>query len=210
MVRLTTILTFLAGVSFGQTNLDYRLYSKAIQDFIDLGAKNDVSTTEVVVIDKYLPSESMISAYGDEILDGDNPLIQMAVHYDTSKIRVLKNEHVKRAIKSLGEIFLDTPKLDGRSLMLRPATITITNQQFQNYFKSKSGRQIEKGWKKFYRQHRGAHGVFEFSKIAYEDEYACFYVGRHSSPLSGSGDVVIMKKRNGNWEVIAYINLWVS
>ena len=210
MVRLTILLILLTNLSFGQTDLDYQLYSHVLNDFINEGIKYDEKTTQVVIITKYIPDENEVSFYGKDFLDDDEQTINMVLHYDTMKIRLFKDNHVKNALRQLEEEFFETPSMDKSKIKLTPTVSTITNGQFESYFKTIFGRRNDKGWKNFYKKHPGSHGVFEFSKIVYKDNYACFYVGRHSNGLSGSGDLVIVRRLKDEWSIVAYVNIWMS
>lgn len=212
MMRLILLFTFLSTLSVGQTQVDYDLYSQAINSEINYGIKNGVKTTEVVIITRYVPDDNQISAYGSQFLDKEEQLIHMVLRYDTSKIRLFKDSQLRDAIRLLEKEFYETPKLDETkfNLDLTPAMFGITDQKFKGYFRTIFGKRIDKGWKKFYKRYPGSHGVYEFSKIAYRGEYACFYMGRHSNGLSGSGDMIIAKKLKGNWTVINVVNIWMS
>lgn len=210
MIRLTILLVLLTNLSFGQTELDYHLYSQVLNNFINEGIKYDEKTTQVVIITKYVPDENEASSYGEDFLDDDEQMINMVLHYDTLKIRLFKDDHVKDALMQLEKEFFETPSLDKSKFNLTPTVLTITNGKFESYFKRIFGRQIDKGCKRFYKKHPGSHGVFEFSKIVYNGNYACFYVGRHSNGLSGSGDLVIARRLNGEWSIVTYVNIWMS
>jgi len=210
MIRLTLLLVLLTNLSFGQTDLDYQLYSKVLNDFINDGIKYDQKTTEVVIIAKYIPDENEAASYGDSFLDDDEHTFNMVLHYDTMKIRLFKDDRVRSVLRQLEKGFFETPSLDKSQFKLTPKVSTITNGQFKNYFKTVFGRRIDKGWKRFYRKHPGSHGVFEFSKVVYKDNYACFYVGRHSNRLSGSGDIVIASRLNEEWNIVTSVNIWMS
>jgi hypothetical protein len=188
MIRLTIILGLLTTLSWGQKALDYKLYSKVIDAYIEEGIKYKVTTIEVLIIRKYVPNENQASFYGKEFLDSDEQIIDMTLHYDTTKIRLLKDEHVRNTIRLLEKEFYATPTLDENRFLLNTTTKTITGKKFQSYFKTIYGRRkVDKGWKKLYKKYPGAQGIFEFSQIIYEADYACFYVARHSNGLSGSG-----------------------
>jgi hypothetical protein len=134
----------------------------------------------------------------------------MVLHYDTLKVKLFKDIHVQDAIKLLEKEFYETPSLDKNKFDLNPTVSAISSRQFERYFKTIFGKRLTKGWKKFYERYPGSHGVFEFSKVVYNDNYACFYVGRHSNNLSGSGDLVIARQINGKWSILTYVNIWMS
>lgn len=210
MIRLTILLLLLTNLSFGQTDLDYQLYSQVLNNFINEGIKHEEKTTAVVIITKYVPDENEASVYGGNFLSDDERVINMVLHYDTMKMRLFKDDYVKNVLKQLEKEFFETPSLDKSKFNLALTVSTITNGQFRSYFKTVFGSRIDKGWKKFYKKHPGSHGVFEFSKVVYADNYACFYVGRHSNGFSGSGDLVIAKRLNGEWHIITSVNIWMA
>ncbi|MGC3946390.1 MAG: hypothetical protein QM762_18030 [Chryseolinea sp.] len=209
-IRLAILLTLSTSLSFGQTDLDYQLYSQVLNNFINEGLRYNEQTSQVVVINKYIPDENIASAYGEDFLGDDEHSIRMVLHYDTMKIRLFNDAKVKDVLKQLERDFFETPSLDENKFVLTTTVSAITNREFKSYFKKGFDRRTDKGWKKFYKKHPGSHGVFEFSKIVYADYYACFYVGRHSGGLSGSGDIVIAKRRNGEWDIITSVNIWMS
>lgn len=210
MNRLALILIFISTVSWGQTTVDYKLYSIVIQDFIAEGIKYNVQTTEVVIITKFNPTENYVAYYGKEFIDGDEQLLEVSLHYDTTKIRIFKNEQIRQGIMALEQEFFQTPTLDESKFDLEPIVKGISSRKFQSFFKTIIGRRIEKGWERFYKKYPGSHGIFMFSKIIYEGDYAIFYAGRRSNGLSGRGDLIIMEKNNDNWSIITYINAWMA
>lgn len=210
MIRLTILLGLLTNLSFGQSDLDYELYSQVLNSFINEGLKYDEKTTQVVIIAKYVPDQNEASAYGEDFFHNNEQTINMVLHYDTMKMKLFKDDHVKTLLKQLEKYFFETPSLDKSKFKLAPTVSMITNRQFKRYFKTFFGRRTDKGWKRFYRKHPGSHGVFEFSKVVYVDNYACFYVGRHSNGLSGSGDLVIARRLNGEWKIVTSVNIWMS
>jgi hypothetical protein len=118
-------------VSFGQTDLDYKLYSQVLNDFIKEGIKYDEKTTQVVIINKYLPDENEVSFYGREFLDSDEQLINVSLHYDTVKIRLFKDKSVRDAIILLEKEFYDTPLLDNSKFNLRQTVKAITRDSLK-------------------------------------------------------------------------------
>jgi len=200
----------MTNLVFGQTDLDYQLYSQVLNSFINEGIKLNEKTIQVVIINKYVPDENEASAYGESFLDDDEQTISMVLHYDTLKMKLFNDDHVKAALKQLEKEFFETPSLDKSKFHLTAKVSSITNQQFKNYFKTIFGKRIDKGWKRFYKRHPGSHGVFEFSKVIYANNYACFYVARHSNGLSGSGDLAIARIVNGEWRIVTFVNIWMS
>jgi hypothetical protein len=210
MYRLALALIFISTFSWEQTSVDYKLYSIVIQNFIAEGIKYDFQTTEVVIITKYIPTENYVAYYGKEFIDGDEQLMEISLHHDTTKIRLFKNEQIRQGIMALEQEFYQTPTLDENKFDLEPTVVGIPSRKFQSFFKTILGRRIEKGWERYYKKYPGSHGIFMFSKIIYEGDYAIFYAGRRSNGLSGSGDLIIMEKNNDNWSITTCINIWMA
>ncbi|HMV11145.1 MAG TPA: hypothetical protein PK325_04535 [Cyclobacteriaceae bacterium] len=206
MTRLTIFLVLITNLSFGQIDQDYHLYSQVLNDYIKQRGNDDATTIEVVIITKYAPGENEVSAYGEDFLNSDETTINMVLHYDTVKIKLFKDYRVKNALRQLETEFFETPSLDKAKFTLTSEVSAIANKEFKSYFR----RRIDRGWKKFYKSHPGALGVFEFSKVVYADTYACFYVGRYSNRLSGSGDIVIAEQLNGEWSIVTSVNSWMN
>ena len=210
ILRLILILILIASLCRGQSNLDYQLYSKQIDSFITEGAKYNIETKEVVIFKKYLPTQNEISNLVEELQDTDVNMLKMVMHYDTVKLRLCNDESFRKAIFELEKDFFNTPTLDEQRFTIKTRTKAMTAQQFQELFGKKTGKGIDKGWKRFYTLNPGSHGIFEFSKIFFAGNYACFYVGRHSNGLSGSGDIIVMQKDNNIWRILVYFNIWMA
>lgn len=200
----------LASLCHGQSALDYHLFSKEIDSFITEGVKYNVATKEVVVFKKYLPIENEITFFVNELQDTDINILRMLVNYDTLKLRLCADEYFRNAIFQLQKEFFNTPTLNEQRFLIAPAMKAMTAKQFRKLFGKNTSKDIDKGWKQFYKMNPGSHGIFEFSNIFYSGNYACFYRGRRSNGLAGSGDIVVMQRDNNLWRILIYFNLWVA
>jgi len=209
MLRLTFTSILVVSLCHGQSTLDYQLYSKVIDSFITQGTKYNVETKEVIIFKKYFPAHNEISSLVKALQDTDVNTLKIMMNYDTLKLRLCNDESIRKAIFELERDFFNTPTLDEHKFTVKPTTKSMTVQQFQELFGKKTGKGIDKGWKHFYALNPGSHGIFEFSKIIISGNYACFYVGRHSNGLSGSGDIVVMQHDNNVWRILEYFNLWM-
>lgn len=210
MLRLLVILTLTSARCLGQTNTDYQLYSTVIDSFINKGIEINISTTEAVVIEKYAPEENEVSLLIKLLQDTSVNRVSKVLRYDPIKISLCKDENFKAALINLEKSFFETPSLEKDKFKIKATPKLITFEQFKELFNSSTKKTNAKGWKYFYKLYPGSHGIFEFSKIIYQGNFACFYVGRHSGGLSGSGDIIVLKKINDSWQLITYFNLWVS
>jgi len=210
MIRLTIILTLTTILTWGQTPLDYELYSIVIDDYTDQWDNNRDSITRAIVIRKFTPLENHVAWYGKDLFASSDETINVTVHYDTLAMRLIRDEKIKSGLIKLESDFYATPTLNGIAFKSKTPVTTITDKKYQAYFKTLFGRDIEKGWKRFYKQNPDVLGVYEFSKIIYADNYAVLYVGHHAGGLFGAGDIVILNKINDKWIIVKYMNIWMS
>ena len=211
MIRIfIVILAFITSAAQAQTAVDYRLYSIFVRNFIDEGLKYEIHTSKVVIITKFAPTENWASYYGKDFFESDQKTFSSSLRYDTTMIELFKHNHVKAALMRLEQQFYDTPILEEGKFDVGVEVNSMSIRQFDRYFRGISGNRIDNGWKKIYRKYPGSYGVFEFSKIIYEGEFACFYVGRRSGGLSGSGDLIICRRTSNDWVIARVVNIWMS
>ncbi len=84
----------------------------------------------------------------------------------------------------------------------------ISNLKIEKIFKKKRYKGFEKAWSRFYREYPTSTGYFEFSNIAYSENYAMVYVVWRAKPLIGNGGIEILIKSNDQWKKLAYLNMW--
>jgi hypothetical protein len=67
-------------------------------------------------------------------------------------------------------------------------------------------------WPAFYKQFPGSQGLLEFSGVGFSSDgtQAFFYFSNRCEGLCGTGDYVIMEKRDGRWVIQKDIGMWVS
>jgi len=211
MIRLALTLSLISSLSFGQSALDYSLYSKAIDSLIDVLDSNRDAVKRVIVIKKYEPYQNEISGFESSIRDTSEEIIRFTLGYDTSLVRLMKRDDIKTAILELEKGFYNTPELHESKFKLKTSVTTISNKNFNQFFNTKSKDKITIGWKNFYIKNPDVFGVYELSKVIYSGDYACFYLAHHAKGLYGSGNLVIMQKLGeGVWRLVAKIKLWVA
>ena len=69
-----------------------------------------------------------------------------------------------------------------------------------------------RGWTDFYKKHPKAGGYWDFSRPGYDAkaQEAVLYVGHHCGGLCGTGHLFLLRKKDGNWKVVARSMLWIS
>jgi hypothetical protein len=67
-------------------------------------------------------------------------------------------------------------------------------------------------WPAFYKQFPGSQGLLKFSGVGFSADgtQAFFYFSNRCEGLCGTGDYVIMEKRDGRWVIRKDIGMWVS
>lgn len=67
-------------------------------------------------------------------------------------------------------------------------------------------------WPAYYKQFPGSQGLLTFSGVGFSADgtQAFFYSSNRCEALCGTGDYVIMEKRDGRWVIQKEINMWVS
>jgi hypothetical protein len=67
-------------------------------------------------------------------------------------------------------------------------------------------------WPAYYKQFPGSQGLLTFSGVGFSADgtQAFFYFSNRCEGLCGTGDYVIMEKRDGRWALQKEINMWVS
>jgi hypothetical protein len=67
-------------------------------------------------------------------------------------------------------------------------------------------------WPAYYKQFPGSQGLLTLSGVGFSSDgtQAFFYFGNQCGELCGTGDYVIMEKRDGRWVIQKEINMWVS
>jgi len=67
-------------------------------------------------------------------------------------------------------------------------------------------------WPAYYKQFPGSQGLLTFSGVGFsvDGTQAFFYFSNRCEGLCGTGDYVIMEKRDGRWAIQKEINMWVS
>lgn len=67
-------------------------------------------------------------------------------------------------------------------------------------------------WPAYYKQFPGSQGLLTFSGVGFSADgtQAFFYFSNRCEGLCGTGDYVIMEKRDGRWVIQKQVNMWVS
>ena len=205
------LITFCTMSSYGQSVDHYELYSKVVDSFIKTGIKYNVKTSQVIFVEKYVPRENEVELFSSMLFDTTNGTFLFNRYgYIVEKRLLFQDSNFKSSVQTLSREFDETPIIEATKFKLNTENITISNEEFYRFFRGKKRNSVDNGWRKFYRKYPGAHAVFEFSKIIFKGGYACFYAGRHTNGLNGSGDLYVLKKIGTEWLIIFCFNIWMA
>ena len=193
-----------------QTTLDYQIYSIVIEDNVERNTKFKDKVTRVLIFNQLIPNGNIVEYYGESFYELDDNIRYSLLFYDTATIKLIESPSIKEGLLTLEQQFLKTPNLDETKFNLKLDVSTIPKHQFDEYFKSKSGNKVTKGWKKFYRKNPYVFGIYGLSKIIYVDNYALFYMEHSAYGLFGSGDIIILQNNDEDWKIIKTLNIWKS
>jgi hypothetical protein len=209
MKHILGYILFLIPVSvFSQTELDYQLYSKVIDETIDKWDFDRDTISKVILIEKFVPYENYGHGFKESLYDSPIDMVHWFVGYDSSRLNLINQKDVKKSIIQLDSIFMNTPTLSPSMFNLKTPVEAIPQRRFDSLFKGLFKRNFDKGWAKFYKKYPSTFGIYELSRVSYSGKYACFYVAHRAKPLFGSGTMFILKEENNSWEILAQFNLW--
>jgi hypothetical protein len=209
MRHLLAYILLLTPVSvFSQTELDYTLYSKVIDEIVDKWDLDRDTISKVILMEKFLPSENYGHGFNESLYDSPLDMVYWVVGYDSSRLNLINQKDVKKSIIQLDTTFMNTPVLIPSMFNLKTSVETIPQKKFESLFRGLFKRNFDKGWKKFYKKYPTAFGIYELSRVSYSGEYACFYVAHRARPLFASGTMFILKEENKSWKILSQFNLW--
>lgn len=185
---------------YGQSYNEYEIYSTIINNKeINWTNKNTI----LVIRNIKLGDDSIFFL---EELNSDPNLVLSLSYFDEESVnKYLKDQNYQDAI--LGLLKTSNQKIKIKSFInpvfnLKP----INKRKFNSFFKL----DVDKGWSQINKKYQ-SNWVVEFSKISFSGNYAAVYYGYHCGGLCGSGQLLVLeKKESSNWVIISTINLWMS
>ena len=212
--KLLLIILFISQLSFSQTEKDnYEIYSKVISERLEFGTSDKVDS--IVLIEKYIPKfppefDVVTDFTADSIPDwAINYLHIQTYKNDVFIKRITNDSELKKAVKDFTIDFENHPEVNAELLAKPNLKIqSISSKKYYSFF-GKKFKNIDKSWKRIKQQY-GTRHVIEFSKIKYYKNFATIYYEHHCGGLCGSGNIVVLEKKNENWVILSEINFWVS
>ena len=182
-----------------QSYNEYEIYSTIINNKeINWTNKNTILVIRNVELDDD-------SKWFLEELKADQELILSGFFGDESAKKYETNQNYQDAL--LGLLKTSTQKIKIKSFINPVFNLTsINKRKFVSFLKQDPNR----GWNQINRQYQ-SNWVVEFSEVSFSGNYAAVYYGYHCGGLCGSGQLLVLeKKESANWVVISTINLWMS
>jgi hypothetical protein len=213
MRLLLIIALIIPQFCIGQTKEDYQIYSKVINEQID-NWKIQKEKIANVVISNALTKNDMIGELKskiDIIYGKDKQMEYIELNYDTFKIKLFENREVKKALFDLVNK-LDIPtNLNSIDFNLFCHVEIVKKEWLEKMFKSNGEwRRVDRAWSKFYKKYPKSPGYFGFSQISYSGGFATLYKVHNVRPLMGGGTLVLLIRKNGEWEILTEVNVWYT
>lgn len=184
---------------YGQSYNEYEIYSTIINNKeINWTNKNTI----LVIRNVELGDDS------NELLNylkADQELILSGFFDDESVKKYETDQNYQDAL--LGLLKTSTKKIKIKAFINPVFNLkSINKRKFISFLKQDPNR----GWNQINR-HYQSNWVVEFSEVSFSGNYAAVYYGYHCGGLCGSGQLLVLeKKESANWVVISRINLWMS
>ena len=208
MKKILFTLLFITQISFSQTEKDdYQLYKLILSEKLQLGISEE--TDSIILIEKFKNrSEQDYNQFelsSDSITSNDINFLLINTHKDTTFIkRLIKEPELKYVINDLTSDLQNNPKITTDKLESSKLKIkTITSDQYYSFLGKKNP------WKKIEKSY-GTRKIIELSKAIYQNDLASIYYSIHCGNLCGAGNLVVFEKKNGIWQILTEINLWMS
>ena len=199
ILLLIVFLTISKFDVYGQSYNEYEIYSTIINNKeINWTNKNTILVIRNVELDDD-------SKWFLEELKADQELILSGFFDDESAKKYETNQNYQDAL--LGLLKTSTQKIKIKSFINPVFNLkSINKRKFISFLKQDPNR----GWNQINRQYQ-SNWVVEFSEVSFSGNYAAVYYGYHCGGLCGSGQLLVLeKKESANWVVISTINLWMS
>lgn len=92
------------------------------------------------------------------------------------------------------------------SFLLDAPVVLLTQSEFAEIFAD------ENGWERFYESYPESQGIMTLSRAGFnaDRDQALVYAGNQRDYLAGRGNIILLAKRGGEWEIDQVILAWIS
>ena len=200
MRKLIIVLFFLPNLLYSQDKINYDIYSFLINNSINQYNKKAIKI--LVVDDSLMIDRSLLNLENQmgyfKINDNDPIYDSLPDFPKNSEIESLLNiivAETKFPVKN--KLETDRFKIN-KPLKLIDSINRIKLNKSKDY------------WKQFYKLYPNSLGMFSFSPIFYSGRLAAIFIVHRLRDLAGTGYLMIMQKKEPEWEIVIPIRLWIS
>jgi hypothetical protein len=210
MIRPLIFLLMMPLTALSQPKSDYDIYSDLIINKI-LEWKVNPKTISSIVVTNSLTKFSLqlsTSQIIDEMIAPDNGGIYNFLHFYDQPKDILNNNEFKLLLNDFKLKLTVKTELKADSFNLKIPVSIVPKQKIEKIFRSKIFNSPDRSWRRFNKKYSTKFGYFEFSEIAYSENFAIVYVVHRVNPLNGVGGLEFLKKENGKWCNMANYAIW--
>jgi hypothetical protein len=209
MNKLLTIILFIPFYCFSQSKTDYELYSSIILHELQ-EMKIETGFYKNIVITDNL-TESSLLLFEEFCHDFECNFESMVqINRKDSIYYLTRSEEFMNLLQELCEEYSVNTSFVGDKFQIEHKVTILKKEKVEKIFKTRSAKQIDNSWKKFYKLYPDSQGFYEFSKIVYSRNYALVYFVHKGMPLFGSGSLIIMKHDGQNYEIQEKLPFWLN
>lgn len=212
-MRIITLLIFLfCQICYSQTNADYVIYSKILNNTIE-NWKFDSNKKTFIVITDYVTTFSQRINFKEysEVFFGNNiQLAYMSLNYKDSLIKIREDQEFIDLFNQFSINCYDSIHLSSIYFNIKPIVKVVEKNEIELLFSKSNNNSVKQSWKKFYKRYPESLGYFEFSKVEYSENFSVVYFVHRAKPLIGGGQLIVLKKYNNTWNIYESLNLWME
>lgn len=205
MKIILIIISLIPLICSSQNNPDSKIYSLILSEQLSSWEMDLDTISHIVITDNLTKFSKEHGTSLDFLSEGDNYYAYQLSGYNEKMVRFIKNNEFDTLIYRYNQVINEDANFESEQFKLKVPVLILDHSKIEKLF---SRRNLEGSWRKFYRKNPTSPGYFEFSKIAYTENYAIVYFVHRAKPLIGFGGLEILIKDNDEWTSYAYINLW--
>ncbi len=212
MKRLLFFLLIIPLTSSSQTISDYDIYSNLIdKNFLEWKINTDSVTSIIVVntLTKFSINSELTEIIDDMINNNDKSIYNFLRFYD-KPVDILNNNEFKILLNDFKSKLTKKTELSADGFKCKVPVKMVKKERIERIFSKKILNNSDRAWKRFNKEYLTNLGYYEFSNIAYSENFAIVYVVHRANPLNGKGELEFFKKENGNWNRMANYGIWFN
>lgn len=209
--KLLILILLISNFGFSQTKKsDYEIYSKIINEISSYWYK---SNNNIILVEQLKNIDPKIFYLFEELAKENYETSEIALSYlsrkhnEAFKDKLIQKPNLKIAMRDFLNNLDNQPKIKSENINIENIHITsISSKKYDSFFKK---HDVGNGWKEIEKTYK-TKLILEFSRITYNQNFACVYYSIHCGGTCGDGSVIILEKINNEWTILNIINLWES